>query len=265
MRDTPRQLAYGLHLLGLAKLLLRLLQALLVTQPVRNIEHELVRRDDPALIVPQGPELHLVVTFIEVGIAELADQREGFPLQGAAPQRRHRLLLFGQVGNQRDGIVPPLRTHSVNSLDLVARRPIDRQKIEIGVNDLDEGIGRLNDVGEDASLGERGLDTALQMFVQFAQFGFALPQFVRHACPFCSRARALGDLADKGEFILRPLPRHRMIEVKKRNDTPMLGNWHVDDRLGADGLERAGPLGGSRVRCGVGEYDQLAPLQVLDI
>jgi hypothetical protein len=105
VRDTARQLAHGLHLLGLTQGLLGLSQALLLPPPFGDVQGEVVGASQLAAGAPKRAELDLVPARAARGVAELARHGERLARERPRKVSTGGVALLREAGEQVDEVV----------------------------------------------------------------------------------------------------------------------------------------------------------------
>ncbi len=111
----------------------------------------------------------------------------------------------------------------------------------------------------------RALGCFLPKSIKEAQTAFILTQLQLSAPSFDGRACALGHFANEPDLFLRPESGLVMVEVKQRHKAAPLGDWHVDERLGADCLQRLRGLACALIVVSILTDDRDALFEVVDI
>ncbi len=176
MRHSTGELAECFELRHLMHVGLGFGQALLIPQAIGHVVNELVGADPLPTGVAERVELHFVVAPVVAGVAELAHFGELLAGKRPPPDRLNGFAMLGHVRDRLEHRLPHFRPYSIDSLELVPGRPVDRQPAEVEVGNLDEGVGAFDDVCEDLLFSQRLGEALTELFVRFAEPGFALRQ-----------------------------------------------------------------------------------------
>ena len=155
VRDTAGQLADGLHLLALPELLLGCGEAHLGFPLLGHVGRKLIGADSLADRITKRAERDLVMPAAQRRIAEHFGRRERLARQGAGPHGEHRGAKVGPVRQQVLEAIPDPGPKPIRVLVLRGVGVVDRQKAEILVDHLHEGVGGPDQFGHQPALGER--------------------------------------------------------------------------------------------------------------
>ena len=250
--DAAGQIADGFHLLGL-------------TQAFPGFGQR-----GGALLEPLLEQAFGVLLVIDVGVAAdpardgavvIADRHGAgeMPAPGAVMAADAKLCLIGRAGLDR-GLPGQRRLPHVLGMDDAAPQcPVQftRTSAAIGIDLIVEPI--------ELPVRRRGPDVVWHGLRKGAELRFTLTQRELGAPALDGRPRPVGDFANEREFLVGPHTRGGVVEIEQRNEPALLGHRHVDERAGADVLERRGGALGTWIEPGVGDEDGLAALQILDI